>query len=50
MPAANSGQAQFGHFGKLIIFVSLYPHRRLKNFGRQTRTSAKLQTVSSNAL
>ena len=45
MPATNSGQAQFGHFGKLNNFVFLYLYRRLKDFGHQTQTAPSRKTL-----
>jgi len=42
----NSGQAQFGHLGRLMIFVSLYLYRRLKNLGHQSRTAPARETLA----
>ena len=48
--ADNSGQAQFGHLGNLIIFVSLYLHPWLINFGHQTRTAPARKPLAPIAM
>ena len=43
--AHNIAQAQFGHLGKLIIWISLYLGRRSKDFGHQTQTAPVRKTL-----
>ena len=43
--AHNSAQAQFGHLGKLIIWISLYLGRRSKDSGHQYRTAPAIETL-----
>jgi len=42
--AHNSAQAQFGHPGKLIIFVFWVLKGKLKDFGHQSQTAPVRKT------
>jgi hypothetical protein len=44
-PAHNSAQAQFGHFGRLIILVSLYLRLKLIDFGHQSQNAPVRKTL-----
>ena len=43
-------QAQFGHLGRLIIWVSLYLRRWLNDFGHQTQTAPVRETLAESPL